>query len=48
MWFNLSASRLNEAPRRLAATKSRDQVAGEMSSEQIAQAQKLARDWKPK
>jgi uncharacterized protein len=48
MWFNLSASRLNEAPRRLAATKSRDQVAGEMSSEQIAEAQKLARDWKPK
>jgi TPR repeat protein len=48
MWFNLSASRLNEAPRRLAATKSRDQVAGEMSSEQLAEAQKLARDWKPK
>ena len=48
MWFNLSASRLNEAPRRLAATKSRDQVAGEMTSEQLAEAQKLARDWKPK
>jgi TPR repeat protein len=48
MWFNLSASRLNEAPRRLAATKGRDQVAGEMSSEQLAEAQKLARDWKPK
>ena len=34
--------------RRLAATRNRDQVAGEMSSDQIAEAQKLAREWKPK
>jgi hypothetical protein len=33
---------------RLAASRSRDQVAGEMSSDQIAEAQKLAREWKPK
>jgi uncharacterized protein len=47
MWFNLAAAHLNEAPRRLAATKSRDQVAGEMTSDQISEAQKLARNWKP-
>ncbi len=30
------------------ATKSRDKVAGRMTPEQIAEAQKLAREWKPK
>ena len=39
-WFNLAAMRgINEA-------KSwRNQIAGEMNSSQIAQAQKLAREW---
>jgi hypothetical protein len=31
-----------------AATRNRDQVAGEMSSDQIAEAPKLAREWKQK
>ncbi len=48
MWFNLSAARLTDPRGRAAATKNRDQVAGEMSSDQLAQAQKLARDWKPR
>ena len=48
MWFNLSASRLTDPRGRVAATKNRDQVASEMTAEQLAQAQKLALDWKPK
>jgi TPR repeat protein len=48
MMFNLSAARLNDPRGRTAAIKNRDQVAGEMTSEQISEAQKLARDWHPK
>jgi TPR repeat protein len=48
MWFNLSAARLTDPRGRTAAQKNRDQVAGEMSSDQLAEAQKMARDWKPK
>jgi hypothetical protein len=48
MWFNLSASRLNDPRGRTAAIKNRDQVAGEMTADQLAEAQKLAKDWKPK
>jgi TPR repeat protein len=48
MWFNLSASRLNDPRGRTAAIKNRDQVAGEMTADQISEAQKLAKDWKPK
>lgn len=40
MWFNLSASQGN--PR---ATKNRDTVASRMTTEQIAEAQMLAREW---
>jgi len=39
-WFNLSASRGN-----LAAVAYRVELAREMSCEQIAEAQKLAREW---
>jgi Sel1 repeat len=48
VWFNLSAARLTDPRGRTAAQKNRDQVAGEMSSEQLAQAQQMARDWQPK
>jgi len=48
MWFNLAASRF--APRfgREAAVKGRDIVAAKMTPAQIAEAQRLAREWKPK
>ncbi len=39
-WFNLAAARGNEA-----ALNHRAELAREMSGEQIAQAQKLAREW---
>ena len=43
MWFNLSAAQ-GDAD----ATKNRDIVAAKMTPAQIAEAQKLAREWKPK
>ena len=50
MWFNLAASRApaSEAGVRDMAIKGRDIVASKMTPEQIAEAQKLAREWKPK
>jgi uncharacterized protein len=43
LWFNLAAaSGFNKAAR------SRDKLARHMTPEQIAEAQKLAREWKPK
>jgi len=50
MWFNLAAARLPAAGRhnRDSAARVRDVVAIKMTREQIAEAQKLARDWKPK
>jgi uncharacterized protein len=43
MWFNLLAEQGDTN-----ATKNRDLVAPRMTPEQIAEAQKLAREWKPK
>jgi TPR repeat protein len=43
MWFNLAAARGNRD-----AIKGRDMVAARMTPEQIAAAEKLAREWKPK
>jgi TPR repeat protein len=50
MWFNLAAARLpaSDARNRIAATNNRDAVAGKMTPEQIAEAQKLAREWHKK
>jgi hypothetical protein len=50
MWFNLAASRFpaSEPMARSAAVKSRDAVASRMTAEEIAHAQQLAREWKPK
>ena len=50
MWFHLAASRANavEKEQREGAVKNRDLVAAKMTPEQIAEAQKLAREWKPK
>lgn len=43
MWFNLAAANGNAN-----AAKNRDIVAAKMTPAQIAEAQKLAREWKPK
>jgi TPR repeat protein len=42
MWYNLSASNGNAE-----AVIDRDELAKKMSAAQIAEAQKLAREWKP-
>jgi TPR repeat protein len=49
MWFNLAASRFlsSEVERRRVAFHNRDLIASKMSREQIAEAQKLASEWKP-
>jgi uncharacterized protein len=50
MWFNLAAARFpaSDSRNRSAAVRNRDTVAGEMSSDQLAEAQKRAREWRPK
>jgi TPR repeat protein len=49
MWFNLAAARFAASDtRRSAAVAGRDVVANKMTPEQIAEAQKRAREWKPK
>jgi hypothetical protein len=50
MWFNLAASRLpaSDAERLNMAVKTRDITASKMTPAQTAEAQKLAREWKPK
>jgi TPR repeat protein len=50
MWFNLAAARFpaSDLRSRSAAVRNRDLMAGNMTPEQLAEAQKLARDWKPK
>lgn len=48
MWYNLAASRaVNDASKGVAAIY-RDLVAAKMTPAQIAEAQRLAREWKPK
>jgi len=47
MWFSLASSAL-EGEGRDIAIKSRDSIASKMTLEQIAAAQLLAREWKPK
>jgi hypothetical protein len=50
MWFNLAAARFppSDILSRSAAIKNRDMLASRMTADQIAQAQRLARDWQPK
>jgi TPR repeat protein len=50
MWLNLSVSRLPASEKKIRdeAVHNRDLVAAKMTPEQIAEAQKLAREWKPK
>ena len=47
MWFNLAASRLPSSALRSKAVEGRDAMAAKMTPDQIAEAQRLAREWKP-
>ena len=47
LWLNLAASRWTAKDRGRAATI-RDEVAEKMTPDQLAEAQRLAREWKPK
>ena len=46
-WYNLAASRFHESEQREAAVRYRDQVALRLSPDQLAYAQRLAREWRP-
>ena len=48
MWYNLAASRLPPGTGRDMTVKNRDKAAKYMTPAQIAEAQRLAREWKPK
>ena len=48
MWFNFAASSFPPGKDRDKALKERDRVAKKMTPAQISEAQKLAREWKPK
>jgi hypothetical protein len=48
MWFNLAASRAEYAATRDTAAKDRDELAAKMTPDQIAEAQRMAREWVPK
>ena len=47
MWLNLAASRASSKDKKL-FTEARDVAAGKMTPKQIAEAQRRAREWKPK
>ncbi len=48
MWYNLAASHFAPGSDRDRAVKNRDIIAEKMTPAQIAEAQRLAREWKPK
>ena len=45
MWYNLSASKWSLSKGRDLTAKARDRVAKKMTPEQIAEAQRVAREW---
>ena len=47
MWYNLATSQLSGEDRET-AVRNRDIIAEKMTSEQLAEARRLAREWKPK
>jgi uncharacterized protein len=47
-WYNLSAAQETDKEPRELSTKNRDLVAAKMTPAQIAEAQRLAREWRPK
>jgi TPR repeat protein len=50
MWYNLSASRFpaSEAKSRGIASRNRDQIAAKMTAAQVAEARRLAHEWRPR
>ena len=48
LWYNLAASSQKEAEKRDRAARNRDRIAAKMPPQQVAEAQRLAREWKPK
>ena len=46
MWLNLAASRASSDDRKWVAEQ-RDRLTAKMTAQQIAEAQRLAREWKP-
>jgi len=48
LWYNLAASTQKEPEERERAARNRDLVAARMTPAQIAEAQRLAREWRPK
>jgi TPR repeat protein len=48
MWFNLASSPATNTDLRQMAVENRDKVAAKMTPAQIAGAQRMAREWKPK
>jgi len=48
LWYNLAASTLKEPEKRERAARNRDDIAAKMTPAQIAEAQRLAREWRPK
>ena len=48
MWFNLAAARYLPGDDRDAAASNRDIVEAKMTPAEVAEAQRLAREWKPK
>ena len=47
-WFNIAASTATDKEERDRSVSNRDLVSGKMTPNQIAEAQRLAREWKPK
>ena len=47
-WFNIAASTETDKEERDRSVSNRDLVSGKMTPNQIAEAQRLAREWKPK
>ena len=48
MWYDLVASRFPPGEHRDRAVNNRDIIAEKMTPAQISEAQKLAREWRPK
>ena len=48
VWFYLAVANSTDEELRNLATQARDVVAGKMTPEQIAEAQRLVREWLPK
>ena len=48
IWYNLAASRAGNGPTRDMATNNCEAIAKQMTPDQVAEAQRMARTWRPK